>query len=85
MNVGPTKDGKIIPLFEERLRQLGQWLRVNGESIYSSKPWSHQNDTMTRNIWYIYIYILDSVSKGSTFMQNSMKITHVFLIICTKF
>jgi alpha-L-fucosidase len=38
MNVGPTKDGKIIPLFEERLRQLGQWLRVNGESIYSSKP-----------------------------------------------
>ena len=57
MNVGPTKDGKIIPLFEERLRQLGQWLRVNGESIYSSKPWSHQNDTMARNIWYIYIYI----------------------------
>jgi hypothetical protein len=53
MNVGPTKDGKIIPLFEERLRQLGQWLNVNGESIYSSKPWSHQNDTMTRNIWYI--------------------------------
>jgi hypothetical protein len=29
MNVGPTKDGKIIPLFEERLRQLGQWLNVN--------------------------------------------------------
>ena len=53
MNVGPTKDGKIIPLFEERLRQLGQWLNVNGESIYSSKPWSHQNDTVTGNIWYI--------------------------------
>ena len=62
MNVGPTKDGKIIPLFEERLRQLGQWLRVNGESIYSSKPWSHQNDTMTRNIWYTMKKAVDNTT-----------------------
>ncbi|KAK3102504.1 hypothetical protein FSP39_011859 [Pinctada imbricata] len=52
MNVGPTKDGKIAPIFEERLRQLGQWLGVNGEAIYGSKPWTYQNDTVTENIWY---------------------------------
>ncbi|CAC5367003.1 FUCA [Mytilus coruscus] len=52
MNVGPTKYGKIMPIFEERLRQFGQWLKVNGEGVYGTVPWSHQNDTVTRNTWY---------------------------------
>lgn len=52
MNVGPTKDGKIIPIFEERLRQFGSWLRVNGEGIYSTVPWTHQTDNATRYLWY---------------------------------
>lgn len=53
MNVGPTHDGRIIPIFEERLKQFGKWLDVNGESIYSSKPWKHQNDTITKDIWLV--------------------------------
>lgn len=52
INVGPTHDGRIIPLFEERLRQMGSWLNVNGEAIYSSVPWIHQNDTVTPGVWY---------------------------------
>jgi len=52
INVGPTADGIIAPLFEERLTQLGQWLAVNGEAVYASKPWTAQNDTITKGIWY---------------------------------
>jgi len=52
INVGPTHDGRIIPIFEERLRSLGAWLGVNGAAIYSSKPWSYQNDTLTPGVWY---------------------------------
>ncbi|XP_033632742.1 alpha-L-fucosidase-like [Asterias rubens] len=52
LNVGPTHDGRIIPIFEERLRQVGSWLKVNGEAIYKSKPWRAQNDTNTTDIWY---------------------------------
>ncbi len=51
MNVGPTKDGRIVPIFEERLRQLGSWLKINGQAIYETKPWKHQNDTTTPQIW----------------------------------
>ena len=51
INVGPTHDGRILPIFEERLLQLGAWLDVNGEGVYGSKPWTHQNDTINSNVW----------------------------------
>ena len=53
INVGPTKEGTIIPLFEERLRAMGDWLKVNGEGIYGTKPWKYQNDTETPRVWYV--------------------------------
>lgn len=52
MNIGPTKEGTIVPIFEERLRQVGEWLDVAGEGIYESAPWKYQNDTVTPNVWY---------------------------------
>ena len=51
LNVGPTHDGRIAPIYEERLHQIGDWLRINGEAIYATKPWVHQNDTLTHNVW----------------------------------
>ena len=51
VNVGPTKEGTIPAIMEERLRQMGDWLAINGEAIYSSKPWTHQNDSVTPGVW----------------------------------
>lgn len=52
INVGPTKEGIINPIFEERLTQLGDWLSINGEAIYETVPWLVQNDTYNGNVWY---------------------------------
>ncbi|XP_051170480.1 alpha-L-fucosidase-like [Leptopilina boulardi] len=52
MNVGPTKDGIISPIYEERLRGMGSWLAVNGEAIYKTRPWKTQNDTLSGYVWY---------------------------------
>ncbi|XP_046453390.1 alpha-L-fucosidase-like [Daphnia pulex] len=52
MNIGPTADGVIRPIFEERLRDVGSWLQVNGEAIFGTLPWTLQNDTLTSNVWY---------------------------------
>lgn len=51
MNIGPTADGMIRPIFEERLRALGSWLQVNGEAIFGTRPWIVQNDTFTSSVW----------------------------------
>jgi len=57
INAGPTADGMIAPIFEERLRQMGSWLGVNGEAIYASKPWTHQNDTVTSDVWLELLFL----------------------------
>lgn len=51
LNVGPTPDGMIPVVFEERLRGVGAWLEVNGEAIYASKPWRIQNENATLPVW----------------------------------
>lgn len=52
INVGPTQNGLIQPIFVERLRGMGSWLKINGDAIYGSKPWIYQNDTKTPDVWY---------------------------------
>jgi alpha-L-fucosidase len=36
LNVGPTSAGEIPPESIARLREMGRWMRANGESIYGS-------------------------------------------------
>ena len=36
LNVGPRPDGTIQPEFQERLRAMGDWLSINGDSIYGT-------------------------------------------------
>ena len=36
LNIGPRPDGTIPPPSVRRLREIGAWMRVNGESIYGT-------------------------------------------------
>ena len=31
---------------------MGSWLSINGEAVYESRPWKHQNDSSNAYVWY---------------------------------
>jgi len=62
LNVGPMPNGKIQPEFVQRLQGMGDWLKLNGESIYGTRggPLPPRSwGSMTQKPGKIYLHILD--------------------------
>lgn len=50
LNIGPKPDGTIPEQEEEILLEIGQWLLVNGEAIYGTRPWKVYGEGPTKVI-----------------------------------
>lgn len=63
LNIGPRADGSIPKEDEHILREIGKWLKVNGEAIYGTKLWrySDEGDTKVKEGQFA-----DNESKGYT-------------------
>ena len=65
LNIGPQPNGELPATALERLKDMGEWLRANGESIYGTtagdleeQPWGVT--TRKGNALYLHILELDS-------------------------
>ena len=49
LGVGPSADGSIPEAQLDRLNSLGQWLKLNGEAIFGSRPWGAEREDVTED------------------------------------
>lgn len=74
INVGPTAEG-IIPDYEQYpLLKLGEWLKINGEAIYGTRPWKIQVEGDARfTSKGDYVYCIFQKWQGEEFKLKSIK------------
>jgi alpha-L-fucosidase len=48
VNFGPRSDGTIPEEVQTVLREVGSWLKINGEAIYGTRPWKMYGEGPTK-------------------------------------
>ena len=71
LNVGPTPEGTLLPEETERLAAVGEWMQVNGESIYGTTCSPVDFDfwwgAMTQKDQTVYLHVLEWKADGIEF------------------
>lgn len=52
LDIGPTADGLIPVIQQQRLLDIGSWLGINGEAIYDTRKWEGAKENKTENVFF---------------------------------
>jgi alpha-L-fucosidase len=82
LNVGPQPDGLIQPEFQQRLRAMGDWLAINGESIYGTTYGPVQNmksvrTTAKRGRLFLHIFDWPSLPLEISGLDSKVMSAHL--------
>lgn len=62
LNVGPSPEGNLLPEEIERLQEVGQWMQLNGDSIYGTNyapvDFDFKWGAMTQKDQTVYLHVL---------------------------
>jgi alpha-L-fucosidase len=74
--ISPMSNGKYPPQTVERLEYVGDWLKVNGEAIYNTRPWNvykEENVRFTRTKDNRYVYAISLEWPGDSVTLRSVR------------
>jgi alpha-L-fucosidase len=62
--INPDRTGKLSEVQKSRLVELGAWLKVNGEGIYATRPWSTLKEgnnyfTRSKDGKFVYVHCIE--------------------------
>lgn len=83
LNVGPNAYGVIPVVCQQNLLEIGEWLKLNGESIYgtTSSPFPFLSwGRATRKGQVIYLHVFDWPSNGQLVVPLGNKINRAYLL-----
>ena len=83
LNVGPNAYGVIPVVCQQNLLEIGEWLKLNGESIYgtTSSPFPFLSwGRATRKGQVIYLHVFDWPSNGQLVVPLGNKIKRAYLL-----
>ena len=85
LNVGPDSQGRIPGYAADRLQRMGEWLRLNGESIYGSVagPWTASQipwGRATRKGNRLYLHVFDWPADGTLEVPLASSVTSARLL-----
>jgi len=83
LNVGPTSEGLIPEASLERLKQIGDWMKVNGQTIYGTSaspfsrlPWGRCTTKVVGDETTLYLHVFDWPKDGKLVvpgLKNAVK------------
>jgi alpha-L-fucosidase len=90
LNVGPTGEGLIPPPSQERLAEVGRWMKVNGESIRGSGAcplklsWGRCTRKSTADGSTLYLHVFDWPADGKLVVPGAGKVVSATVLATGK-
>jgi alpha-L-fucosidase len=82
LNVGPMPNGKVQPEFIATLREMGQWMEKNGETLYGTRGGPVPPKSWGVTTWKgnkVYVHIMNLEDKNLLIPDFGKKVKNVIL------